>query len=360
MNYSKQDVLAALSHVDDPDLHRDIVSLGMVQELQLSQEQVSFQLVLTTPACPFKDTLQLACTNAIHHYIDPNLRVEILFTSRVTTQRTANEQVLEGVKNIVAVASGKGGVGKSTVAANMAIAMAATGAKVGLLDADIYGPSQPVLLGLRNLKPEVHEREGKLIIEPFSIHNIKTMSIGVLIAEHQALAWRGPMITTALRQLMTDVAWGELDYLFIDMPPGTGDIYLTLAQQFPLTAAVIVTSPHQVSVYDTRKSMELFRMPAINVPILGIVENMAWFSPEDQPERRYYVFGKGGADELAQQYNVPVLAQIPVIAAADDNTGGAISKLSEPIKSLYAALAGKVASEIATINNVGPPTQASR
>jgi ATP-binding protein involved in chromosome partitioning len=349
----KEKILEALSKVDDPDLKKDIVTLGMVQDLKIEGKKVSFRLVLTTPACPLKDMIKNACITAIHHLVDKDLEVDITFDSQVTSQKRSVDLALSKVRNIIAVASGKGGVGKSTVATNLAIALAQTGAKAALLDADIYGPSLPTMLGIRNVRPDVSKEGEKVRIEPIEKYGIKAMSVGLLIDEKQALVWRGPMISTALRQLMMDVNWGELDYLIIDMPPGTGDIYLTLAQQFPLSAAVIVTTPQQVSVADTRKSIEMFRNTALNIPILGIVENMSYFSPAELPGNKYHIFGKGGADELASEYGLPVLAHLPLfqslVEEADKGTPG-IMQDNPFLKTEFIQMAEKVAQQIAILN----------
>jgi len=349
----KDKIIAALSNVDDPDLKKDIVTLGMVQDLVVEDKKVSFRLVLTTPACPLKDMIKNACITAIHHLVDKDIEVNITFDSMVTSQKRPALDSLSGIKNIIAVASGKGGVGKSTVSTNLAIALAQMGAKTALLDADIYGPSLPTMLGLRNERPEVQKIGDKMYITPLEKYGIKAMSVGLLIDEKQALVWRGPMITTALRQLMMDVPWGELDYLVVDMPPGTGDIYLTMAQQFPLSAVVIVTTPQQVSVADARKSIEMFRIPAINIPILGIVENMSYFSPAELPGSRYHIFGKGGADQLASEYGVPVLGHLPLFQSlvdeADTGTPGIMQ--SDPfLKTEFIQMAEKVAQQVAILN----------
>ena len=352
----KEKILEALGNVDDPDLKKDIVTLGMVQDLRVENNTVSFQLVLTTPACPLKDLIRNACINAIHHFVDKNLEVNIEFGSKVTTAQRSNKQMLGSIKNIIAVASGKGGVGKSTISTNLAIALGQTGAKVGLLDADIYGPSLPVMMGLRGKQPEIITEGEKHTIIPFEQYGIKAMSIGSLLDERQALLWRGPMISTALKQLLVDVAWGELDYLVVDLPPGTGDIHMTLAQQFPLTGVVMVTTPQLVAVADTRKSMEMFRHPAINTPILGVVENMSYFTPLELPDNKYRIFGQGGGRELAAAYEVPLLAEIPLYGslAADADSGiPAILSNNSLLQTDFVQLAEKVAQQISMLNGVG-------
>ncbi|RYD81920.1 MAG: iron-sulfur cluster carrier protein ApbC [Sphingobacteriales bacterium] len=353
----KEKILNALRQVDDPDLKKDVVTLGMIQDLQVEGKKVSFRLVLTTPACPLKDVIKNACVTAIHHMVDQSLEVNITLDARVTSQQNNNKIQHGGIKNIIAVASGKGGVGKSTVAVNLAIAMAQTGAKVGLLDADIYGPSLPTMLGLRGVKPTVEQNEDKLTIIPFEKYGIKAMSIGLLIDEKQALIWRGPMITSALKQLMNDVAWGDIDYLFVDMPPGTGDIYLTLMQNFPVTGAVIVTTPQQVAIADTKKSIEMFRIQAINVPILGIVENMSYFTPAELPGNKYFIFGKGGGEELASTYGLQILANLPLVGhVAEEADRGIPAVLSSDsfLQTEFMQLTQKVAQHVSTLNNKGP------
>jgi ATP-binding protein involved in chromosome partitioning len=353
----KEKILDALRQVDDPDLKKDIVTLGMVQDLTIEGNKVHFKLVLTTPACPLKDVIKNACVTAIHMMVDNNLQVEIEFGSVVTSQHKAQEGGLAHVKNIIAVASGKGGVGKSTVSTNLAIALSQLGSKVGLLDADIYGPSLPTMLGLKGQPPVIKEENGKQLIQPYEKYGIKAMSVGLLINEKQALVWRGPMISTALKQLLVDVAWGELDYLVVDLPPGTGDIHLTLSQQFQLSGVVIVTTPQQVSVADTRKSIEMFRLPAINAPILGIVENMSYFTPDEAPGVKYHLFGKGGGEELASQYGVPMLGELPLIhGLADQADKGVPAMLQENslLQTDYVHIAEKVAQMISIINAKGP------
>ncbi|MCX6352769.1 MAG: Mrp/NBP35 family ATP-binding protein [Bacteroidetes bacterium] len=350
----KDKILFALSHVDDPDLRKDLVTLNMIQDIKVEGNKVTFRLVLTTPACPLKDMIKNACITAIHHFVDKNLEVNIILDSKTTTSQTNQNDALSRIKNIIAVASGKGGVGKSTVAVNLAIALAKLGAKTGLLDADIYGPSLPTMLGLRGAQPQVTKEGEKITIIPFEKYGIKAMSIGSLVEEKQALIWRGPMISTALKQLLRDVDWGDLDYLIIDMPPGTGDIHLTLAQQFPLGAVVMVTTPQLVSLADVHKSMALYMNPAINKPVIGVVENMSWFSPEEHPESKYFLFGKGGGEKIASEYNIPLLAQLPLFQKVAENADeGLPAVLNEnpEISKHFIEMAGHIARQIAVLNN---------
>lgn len=313
MHISKEEILQALRQVNDPDLKRDIVSLGMVEDIEASEGKIRFRLVLTTPACPLKEELRQLCEEAIHRHIAQDIMVEIQFDSRITSKRKDAKEILPQVKNIVCVASGKGGVGKSTVAVNLALSLAKNGNRVGLIDADIYGPSIPVMLGLKGRRPEIREVNGKPMIVPIEQYGVKVVSIGFLVDERQAVVWRGPMVSTALRQFFTDCIWGELDYLVLDLPPGTGDIHLTLVQTLPVTGAIVVTTPQEVALADVRKAISMFRLPNINVPVIGIVENMAYFTPRELPENKYYIFGKGGGQKVADEYDIPLLGQIPIV-----------------------------------------------
>jgi ATP-binding protein involved in chromosome partitioning len=281
-----------LGQVQEPDLKKDLVTLNMVRDIKLGDKSVEFTIVLTTPACPLKEKIRRDCENAIHEHVDAGLEVIVNFTANTSSIRVDLTSVLPGVKNIIAVVSGKGGVGKSTVSANLALALAQQGAKVGLMDADIYGPSVPIMFG---------------------VHGIKLISIGLLVDEKSAVVWRGPMASSAIRQFVTDVHWGELDYLVIDMPPGTGDIHLTLVQTIPVTGAVVVTTPQEVALADAKKAIAMFGQAQIRVPIIGLVENMAWFTPLELPDNKYYIFGKDGGKHLADQLDLNFLGQIPLV-----------------------------------------------
>ncbi len=310
---TEEAILKALGQVDDPDLGKDIVTLNMVKDLKIEGRNISFTVELTTPACPMKDMIQKACVSAIRIFVDKEADVSVTMGSRVNSNRKDGGSVLPKVKNIIAVASGKGGVGKSTVSTNLALALAEQGARVGILDADIYGPSVPLMLGIQGERPMMRNVGEKGMIEPIDRYGMKVMSIGLLVDEKQAVIWRGPMATSALRQFITDVYWEDLDYLIVDLPPGTGDIHLTLVQTLPITGAVIVTTPQQVAMADAKKAMMMFKQGQINVPILGIVENMAYFTPAELPENKYYLFGKDGGKQLAEQFEVPFLGEVPLI-----------------------------------------------
>ncbi|WMJ75107.1 Mrp/NBP35 family ATP-binding protein [Cytophagaceae bacterium ABcell3] len=312
MSLTKDDIRKALSTVQEPDLKKDLITLDMVKDIEVQGNKASFTVVLTTPACPLKEVIRKDCVDAVHKHVGESVNVEVNFTADVTSVRTG--PVLPGVKNIIAVASGKGGVGKSTVTANLAIALAKTGASVGLIDADIFGPSMPVMFGLEDEKPRIEEDEaGKQQIIPLEQYGVKLMSIGFLTPAESAVVWRGPMASSALKQIIGDSKWGELDYLLVDLPPGTSDIHLTLVQSVPVTGAIIVTTPQKVAMADAIKGLAMFVQPQINVPVLGVVENMAYFTPAELPDNKYYLFGKDGGKELAEKFDVPFLGQIPLV-----------------------------------------------
>ncbi|MES1226279.1 MAG: Mrp/NBP35 family ATP-binding protein [Bacteroidota bacterium] len=310
---TKEKVLEALGNVQEPDLGKDLVTLNMIKDLEIEGNYVSFTIVLTTPACPMKDMMKTACVNAIKLLVNKDAIVKINFTSQTTSRRNDNKVVLPGVKNIIAVVSGKGGVGKSTVAANLALALAKGNAKVGLMDADIYGPSVPIMFGVRGERPMMADIDGKGMILPLEQYGIKLISIGLLVDEKNAVVWRGPMASSAIKQFVTDVYWDELDYLVVDMPPGTGDIHLTLMQTVSVTGVVVVTTPQDVALADAKKGIAMFGQAQMNVPIIGLVENMSYFTPAELPDNKYYIFGKDGGKKLADEYDLPFLGQIPLV-----------------------------------------------
>jgi len=307
-----EQLLAALGTVEEPDLKKDLVTLQMIQDVVIRDEEISFSIVLTTPACPLKDKLRDDAIAAVRR-VDSRARVHIEFKSQTTTLRSDKNEVLKGVKNIIAVVSGKGGVGKSTVAANLALAIAESGARVGLMDADIYGPSVHILFGVRGERPLMTDREGKGWIAPLERYGIKLMSVGLLVDEKQAVVWRGPMVSSAIRQFVTDVDWGDLDYLVIDMPPGTGDIHLTIMQTVPVTGVIVVTTPQLVALADAKKGIAMFSQAGLKAPVIGLVENMSYFTPAELPDNKYYLFGKNGGQLLAAEFELPFLGEIPLI-----------------------------------------------
>jgi len=313
MAITKEQVIEALKNVIEPDLKKDLITLNMIEDIQVNGLDVSFTVVLTTPACPLKALIQSACVNAIIHFVDEKANVTVNMTARTTSGRTKSGAVLSGVKNIIAIASGKGGVGKSTVAANLAVALARKGAKVGLIDADIYGPSQHIMFGVEGERLFVNEKEGKTYMLPIDKYGVKVLSIGMLVDPDRAIPWRGPMASKALQQLFSDAEWGSLDYMLIDLPPGTGDIHLTLVSAVPVTGAVIVSTPQHVALADAKKGINMFQLESINVPVLGLIENMSYFSPAELPENKYYIFGKEGCQKLAETLKVPFLGEIPLV-----------------------------------------------
>lgn len=343
MTITKEGVLKALSKVEDPDLKKDLVTLNMIQNILIKDSEIKFTVVLTTPACPLKEIIKRDCEKAIEEYFGSNVTVGIEMSSTVTTIRS-NAPILSGVKNIIAVSSGKGGVGKSTVAANLAVALAKTGADVGLIDADIFGPSVPTMFNCEYEQPAVTVENGKNLIIPIFQYGVKLMSIGFLSPPEDAVVWRGPMASSALKQFLGDTKWGDLDYLLIDLPPGTSDIHLTLVQTVPVTGAIVVTTPQKVALTDAKKGLAMFKQPQINVPVLGVVENMAYFTPDELPENKYFIFGENGGKNLAEKFDVPFLGQIPIVQSIresgdsgypavlkDDTTAEAFNKLAESL-----------------------------
>lgn len=351
---TKEQILNALSYVEEPDLKKDLVTLNMIQNIEIEGQKISFDVILTTPACPLKDHIEHACRNAIAHFIDKSLEVQINMTSNVIGKQGAQ---VSGIKNIILVSSGKGGVGKSTVAANLALALHAKGAKTGLLDADIYGPSLPIMFGLEGAKPgSVEMPDGQVKIEPLEKFGLKLLSIGFFTDPNQPIPWRGPMTTSAIKQLFNDAHWGELDYLVVDMPPGTGDIHITVSQTFPIAGAVIVTTPQHVALADAVKGIGMFLMDSINIPLLGVVENMAYFTPAELPENKYYIFGKDGGKRLAEEYKVPFLGEIPLlkgISDAGDNGFPVAIDTEDPVTKSFLTIAEKVAQQLSIIHSQG-------
>ena len=354
---TEEAILKALSNVQEPDLGKDLVTLNMVKDVQINGNDVSFTIVLTTPACPMKDMMHTASENAVKLLVNKEANVQVNFTANTTSTRKENLQILSGVKNIIAVVSGKGGVGKSTVSANIALALAEGGASVGLMDADIYGPSVPIMFGVRGARPLMKDIDGKGYIVPLEKYGIKLMSIGLLVDEKNAVVWRGPMASSAIKQFVTEVDWGPLDYLIIDMPPGTGDIHLTLMQTVPVTGVVIVTTPQAVALADAKKGIAMFGQAQINVPIIGLAENMAYFTPTELPDNKYYLFGKEGGKKLAEEYDLAFLGQIPLVQSireGGDEGVPAMVGTDEISKQAFRNITAQAVRNIA-IRNAGVP-----
>ena len=347
----RDEVLRELRTVQDPDLHRDLVSLGFIQNLTIEGDRVGFSVVLTTPACPVKDQLKQQSEDAVRRlpWVS-EVAVDMQATTR-TGRAGTNEQLIPRVKNVIAVASGKGGVGKSTTSVNVALALADTGARVGLLDCDIYGPNVPLMMGIRE-KPQLLSEGGKII--PCRSYGIKVMSIGFFLDEDNPVIWRGPMVHGAIQQFLRDVDWGELDYLVIDLPPGTGDAPLSLSQLIPLSGAVIVTTPQDVALQDVAKGMAMFRR--LEVPVLGVVENMSYFiCPGCQD--RHEIFGQGGGQRIATQFGVPFLGQVPlqprIREGGDAGRPVIVTDPEAPESLAFREVAGAVAQQVSILAYAG-------
>lgn len=362
-------ILDALKNVRYPGNGKDLVTNGMIEDdIRIDGNRVSFSIIFEKPTDPFVKSVVRAAETAINTFISPDVEIKGNITPkfRHQTPQKPEARVLPGVKNIIGISSGKGGVGKSTVAANLAVALAARGLKVGLLDADIFGPSMPKMFGVEDEQLYMVNEEGRDWIEPITRYGVKMLSIGFLVDKSKPVLWRGGMASNALKQLITDAWWGELDYFLIDMPPGTSDIHLTLVQTLPITGVVVVSTPQEVALADARKGVAMFTDPKINVPILGLVENMAWFTPASHPDEKYYIFGREGAARLAETTGVPLLAQIPLVMDirehADDGAPVAARLETDasdpgPEAEAFAKLAVRVVDAVDERNRTLAPTQ---
>ena len=341
-------ILDALATVRYPGTGKNLVEADMVADnIRIDGMSVSFSLTFEKPTDPFMKSMVKAAETAIHTYVSPEVQVTISTESRQAA-RPEPGKMLPLVKNVIAVSSGKGGVGKSTVAANLAVALAKLGYKVGLLDADIFGPSVPKMFQVEDARPYAELIDGRDLIVPIEKYGIKLLSIGFFVDPDQATLWRGAMASNALKQLVGDANWGELDYFVLDTPPGTSDIHLTLVQTLAITGAVIVSTPQQVALADARKGINMYTNDKVNVPILGLVENMAWFTPEEHPEEKYYLFGREGVKSLAEEMNVPLLGQIPVVQSICENGDGGTPVALDPASitgQAFLQLAARVVTE---------------
>jgi ATP-binding protein involved in chromosome partitioning len=345
--YSKEEILKALSRVIHPDKRKDIVSLGIVSEIVSDENGISLTLVPEKSNDPFISSIKSTIVKTIKEVLGPDAVVsDIKVQPKVVVGKQQEKQrdILPGVTNIIAVSSGKGGVGKTTIAVNLAISLARKGFKVGLLDADVFGPSVPKMFNAEDYKPEVKRENNTDYIIPLFKYGIKVLSTGFFVDPAEAVIWRGPMASNFLKQLITQGEWGLLDYLLVDLPPGTSDIHLTLVQEVPVTGAIVVTTPQDVALADAIKGISMFRSDKINVPVLGLVENMAWFTPAELPANKYYIFGKEGGKKLAEKMKVPLLGQIPLVqgicegsdsgqpvALGDSITGNAFMLLADEL-----------------------------
>lgn len=352
-------IMDALATVRYPGTGRNVVEMNMVEDdLRISGMHVSFSLIFDKPTDPFMKSMLKACEAAIHAYVSKDVTVKIK-TKTLQAPRPELPELLPGVRNIIAVSSGKGGVGKSTVAANLAVALARLGHRVGLLDCDIFGPSVPKMFRIEDARPYSENIDGRDLIQPVEQYGVKVLSIGFFVSPEQATLWRGAMASNALKQLIGDANWGDLDYFILDTPPGTSDIHLTLVQTLPVTGAVIVSTPQQVALADARKGINMYQNEKVNVPILGLVENMAWFTPAQHPDERYYLFGREGVKQLAEEMGVPLLGQIPVVQdiceQGDQGTPTALDP-STPQGNAFLQLAAHVVTQTDRRNQKMPPT----
>jgi ATP-binding protein involved in chromosome partitioning len=355
---TKDSVLEALQKVVEPDLKKDIVSLDLVSDITIGEGSLSFKVSVQNAAMHSRNRMQEACEFAIERAFGKEIKVSCEVVGMKKAE--SNQTKLKGIKNVVAIASGKGGVGKSTITANLAIGLAQQGYKVGLVDADIYGPSQPLMFDVQHEKPMGREVDGKQLIVPVESYGVKLLSIGFFADVNQAVIWRGAMATKALSQMIFDADWGELDFLLLDLPPGTGDIHLTLVQSLPITGAVVVSTPQNIALADARKGVNMFQLDSINVPVLGIVENMAWFTPAELPDNKYFIFGNEGAKHLAAQLEVPLLGQIPLVQSireSGDVGRPAILQETTPNAIAFKEMAEKVVEQIKWRNDTLAPTE---
>ncbi len=356
--YPKQ-IMDALATVRYPGTGKNVVEMNMVEDdLRIAGLHVSFSLIFDKPTDPFLKSMVKACEAAIHAYVSKDVEVEIK-TKSLQAPRPDLPDLLPGVRNIIAVSSGKGGVGKSTVAANLAVALARLGHRVGLLDCDIFGPSVPKMFQLTDARPYSEHINGRDLIVPIEKYGVKVLSIGFFVDPDQATLWRGGMACNALKQLIGDANWGDLDYFILDTPPGTSDIHLTLVQTIPITGAVIVSTPQQVALADARKGINMYQNEKVDVPILGLVENMAWFTPAEHPDEKYFLFGREGVKQLAEEMDVPLLGQIPVVQSicqnGDDGTPEALNPAS-PTGQAFLQLAARVVTQTDKRNLEKAPT----
>lgn len=344
---NEKQIIKALSKVDDPDLKKDLISLNMIKNISIDNNVVSFEIVLTTPACPLKEQIKKDCLNELNK-INNNVKYNITFSSNVVP--FDKKTMIKNIKNIIAISSGKGGVGKSTIASNLAVGLGNMGAKTGLIDADIFGPSIPTMFNCENEQPTIKKSKEKNIIIPIEQYGIKLLSMGLLIPNNKAVVWRGPMASSAMKQLILDVEWGELDYLIVDLPPGTSDIHITLSQSFPVTGTVIISTPQKVSTNDAEKAISMYNQEQTNIPIIGLIENMSYFI--DDNDKKNYLFGKDGGKTLCNKFSIDFIGQIPIDKRISDGSdlGYPIILKENKISDIFKTLSQNIARKIA-INN---------
>ncbi len=364
MKLNKQDILKALEHITVPGEGQNMVESGAVKNIQIFGDEVEIDITINNPSLQARKKTEVEILKIIHKEVYEKAKIKINVKVDAPAKPQVNEikgKPLPGIQNIIAVASGKGGVGKSTVTANLAVTLAKMGFKVGLLDADIYGPSIPIMFDVTHEKPLAVNIDGKSKMKPVENYGVKILSIGFFTEPSQAVIWRGPMAAKALNQMIFDAHWGELDFLLIDLPPGTGDIHLSIMQAMPVTGAVVVSTPQEVALADARKGVAMFQQESINVPVLGIIENMAYFTPEELPNNKYYIFGKEGAKNLAEDLNVSFLGEVPLVQSireAGDVGRPAALQTASPIEASFEEITRNVVQELVSRNKSLPPTEA--
>ncbi len=366
---TKDDILKALETISAPGEGQNLVESKAITNIQIFGDEVEVDVTINNPSLQAKKKLEVSILQAIHKEvyekakIKVNLKVEAPAKAEGQPSNLIKGMPIPGIKNIIAVASGKGGVGKSTVTANLAVSLAKMGFEVGVLDADIYGPSQPLMFDVENEKPLAIEVEGKSKMKPISNYGVKLLSIGFFTEKDQAVIWRGPMAAKALNQMIFDAHWGELDFLVVDLPPGTGDIHLSIMQSLPVTGAVVVSTPQEVALADARKGVAMFKQVAIQVPVLGIIENMSYFTPAELPENKYYIFGEKGARHLAEDSGIPLLGELPLVQSvreAGDVGRPAALQVDSPVADAFTEVTRNMVAELVKRNETLPPTEAIR
>ena len=364
MKLNKQDILKALETISAPGEGQNMVESGAVTNVVTFSDEVIVDITITNPSLQAKKKTEVEILQTIHKLVYQKAKIKVNIKVEAPTKSAPNVikgKTIPGIQNIVAIASGKGGVGKSTVTANLAVTLAKMGFKVGILDADIYGPSIPIMFDVVNEKPLAVNVEGKSKMKPVENYGVKVLSIGFFTKPDQAVVWRGPMAAKALNQMIFDAAWGELDFLLLDLPPGTGDIHLSIMQSLPITGAVVVSTPQNVALADAKKGVAMFQQESINVPVLGIIENMAYFTPEELPENKYYIFGKQGAKNLAEDLQVPFLGELPLVQSireAGDVGRPAALQTGTLLEQAFEKITQNVVQEVVSRNDDLPPTEA--
>ncbi|MCX2679871.1 Mrp/NBP35 family ATP-binding protein [Galbibacter sp. EGI 63066] len=361
MKIEKKEVIKALETISAPGEGKNMIESRAVRNVMIFDDEVVVDITINNPSLQAKKKTEVEILKTIHDKVYQKAKVKVNIKVEAPEKPQIKGKVIPGIKNIVAVASGKGGVGKSTVTANLAVTLAKMGFKVGLLDADIYGPSVPIMFDVQNEKPLAVNVDGKSKMKPVENYGVKILSIGFFTQPDQAVIWRGPMASKALKQMIFDAAWGELDFLLVDLPPGTGDIHLSIMQSLPITGAVVVSTPQNVALADAKKGVAMFQQESINVPVLGIVENMAYFTPDELPDNKYYIFGKEGAKNLSKDLKVPFLGEIPLVQSireAGDFGRPAALQTATPLEEAFEELTKNIVSEVVNRNDSLPPTEA--